>query len=105
MRKAKTKTYMDKLLADARFKRLFEKEYQSLLISERIARLRRKAGLTQEALARRITTSKSVISRYESADYQNYTIGTLRKIARACGAHLQILFTPSGKHHAVKHAG
>jgi ribosome-binding protein aMBF1 (putative translation factor) len=105
MRKAKTKTYLDKLLADARFKKLFEKEYQNLLISEQIARLRHEAGLTQEALAKKITTSKSVISRYESADYQNYTIGTLRKIAHACGAHLQILFTPGGRRHAAKRAG
>lgn len=98
------KTYMDTLLRNPRFRKLFEREYQNLLISEQIARLRHQAGLTQEALAKKIPTAKSVISRYESADYQNYTIGTLRKIAQACGAHLQILFTPCSKHHEVKRA-
>lgn len=102
MRKTKGKTYMDKLMANAKFRKLFEQEYQNLLISEQIAKLRYHAGLTQEALAKKIITTKSTISRYESADYQNYTIGTLRKIARACGARLKILFTPDNKHQVVK---
>lgn len=105
MSNAKSETIMDKLLADSTFKKLFDQEYQNLLISEQIAGLRHEAGLTQEALAKKITTSKSAISRYESADYRNYTVATLRKIAHACGAHLHILFTPAGKPRAVKRAG
>ena len=85
-------TYSDKLLADKKFREEFEQEYKNLVISERIAELRHKAHLTQEELAKRIHTTKSAISRYESNEYQGYSISLLQKIAVACGADLQVGF-------------
>jgi transcriptional regulator with XRE-family HTH domain len=38
--------------------------------------------------------SKSAISRYENSGYKNYSMPLLNKIARACGAVLQINFIP-----------
>jgi transcriptional regulator with XRE-family HTH domain len=92
-------------MRNPRFKKLFDQEYQNLLISEQIARLRHQAGLTQEALARKITTTKSAISRYERPDYQNYTLDTLRKIAGACGAHLEVHFIPDHASRDATRAG
>lgn len=92
MAKRKAKTYMDTLMQDKKFKEDFEKEYSRLLISEKIAKLRKSAHLTQESLAKRIRTTKSAISRYESADYQGYSLALLEKIAHACGAELEIKF-------------
>lgn len=88
----KTKTYFDVLMKDKKFREAFEKEYLKVLISEKIAKLRKEAKLTQEALARKIHTTKSAISRYESADYSGYTISLLQKIARACNAEVDIKF-------------
>ena len=49
----KVKTYMDELLKDEKFKAEFEAEYQKLLISEKIAKLRKVSHLTQKALAKK----------------------------------------------------
>jgi transcriptional regulator with XRE-family HTH domain len=88
----KKKTYSWKLLADRKFREEFEQEYKNLVISEKIAELRHKAHLTQEELAQRIHTTKSAISRYESNNYQGYSLSLLQKIAAACGADLQVGF-------------
>ena len=92
MEHRKNKTYADQLLADKSFREGFEQEYKNLVISEKIAELRHKAHLTQEQLAEKVHTTKSAISRYESNDYQGYSISLLQKIASACGADLKIAF-------------
>ncbi len=88
----KGKTYADKLLADKKFKKDFDIEYKNLMISEKIAELRHKAHLTQEQLAKKVHTTKSAISRYESNNYAGYSVSLLQKIAVACGADLRIGF-------------
>lgn len=88
----KKMTYSDRLFSDKKFREEFEQEYKNLVISEKIAELRHKAHLTQEELAQRVHTTKSAISRYESNDYQGYSISLLQKIAVACGADLQVNF-------------
>ena len=88
----KVKTYADKLLENKKFRKDFEQEYKNLVISEKIAELRHKAHLTQEQLAKRVHTTKSAISRYESNNYEGYSISLLQKIAFACGADLDIGF-------------
>lgn len=92
MKRKKVKTYLDKLMHNKEFREKFDQEYQNLLISEQIAKLRHLAGLTQGALAKRIHTTKSAISRYESIDYNNYSLSLLNRIAHACGADLKVLF-------------
>ena len=59
---------MNKLMENKEFRKRFDEEYQNLCIGEQIAKARRQAHLTQVALAKRICTTKSAISRYESAD-------------------------------------
>jgi len=92
MKSNKVKVYADKLFENKVFKEQFEVEYKNLVISEKIAELRHKARLTQEELAQRVHTTKSAISRYESNDYQGYSVSLLQKIASACGADLRISF-------------
>lgn len=94
MKKRKVKTYLNTLMADRGFKEKFEKEYQKLAISEQLAQLRKNAHLTQSALAKRIHTTKSAISRYESAAYDRYSIFLLKKIACACNSDLKVMFLP-----------
>ena len=95
MEKKKVKTYLGTLMADKEFRERFDQEYQNLSISEQIARARKAAHLTQEALAKRAHTTKSAISRYESADYNKYGISLLNRIARSCNADLKVILTPS----------
>ena len=92
----KNKTYMDKLMEDKEFRKRFDEEYQNLCIGEQITRARHHAHLTQAALAKQIHTTKSAISRYESADYNSYSLTLLKRIAKACRANLKILFVKKG---------
>ena len=84
---------MDKLMEDKEFRKRFDEEYQNLCIGEQVARARHQAHLTQSALAKRIHTTKSAISRYESADYSGYSLPLLNRIANACGTDLRIIFS------------
>ncbi|HEX7878350.1 MAG TPA: helix-turn-helix transcriptional regulator [Candidatus Eisenbacteria bacterium] len=56
--------------------------------------LRSGAGLTQAALAKRIGTSPSVISRLEDADYSGHSLALLRRIAEALDRQLEVQFVP-----------
>ncbi|MGA1825457.1 MAG: helix-turn-helix domain-containing protein [bacterium] len=97
MANKKIKTYLDKLMENEEFKEKFEKEYSKLAISEKIAKLRKSAHLTQEALAEKVHTTKSAISRYESAGYNGYSLTLLEKIAHACGADVEVKFIIKNK--------
>ena len=54
-------------------------------VARTIYRLRSGAGLTQQALAERVGTTASVISRLEDADYTGHSLAMLRRIAAALG--------------------
>jgi DNA-binding XRE family transcriptional regulator len=55
---------------------------------------RSKSGLTQEAVAERMGTTKSAVSRLESAGKHAPSITTLKKYAQAVGCDLEIKFVP-----------
>ena len=91
MKKEKSKSWVNTKLQDSRFRRKFEAEVERLSIGERLAELRIRAGLTQAALARKVGTTASAISRYENAEYDRYELQTLRKIVVACGGMLRLV--------------
>lgn len=98
--KARTgKGWLDKKLADPQFRKGFEAEAQKLEIGEQLSQLRQEAGLTQAQVAKRIGTTPSAISRYESAEYDRYEIRTLQKIVRACDGWLDITMKANPKSH------
>ena len=68
-----------------------EKEY--ILVREMLS-ARSKSGLTQEAVAELMGTTKSAISRLESAGKHAPSITTLKKYAEAVGCDLQIRLVP-----------
>ena len=61
-------------------------------VARAIYRLRTEAGLTQQALAKRIGTTASVISRLEDADYTGHSLAMLRRIAATLGRRVEIRF-------------
>ena len=51
--------------------------------------------MTQAAVAKKVGTTASAVSRYENAEYDRYELQTLRKIVEACGGKIQIIVAPS----------
>lgn len=72
----------------------FRKAYDSLELEYQIAaqmlNARTRAGLTQDAVAARMGTTKSAISRLESAGKHTPSLTTLKRYARAVGCELQV---------------
>lgn len=64
-------------------------------IGRALARIRRRAGLTQEGLAERAGVSVSVIRKLERADRDSASLPTLRKLASALGVTTVDLFDPT----------
>lgn len=79
----------------------FRKEYEALdpkyaLIRELLS-ARKQSGMTQEAVANKIGTTKSAISRLEAGSKHAPSISTLRKYAEAVGCDLVIRLVPKRK--------
>ena len=68
-----------------------EEEY--LLVREMLS-ARAKSGLTQEAVAELMGTTKSAVSRLESAGKHAPSIATLKKYAKAVGCDVQVKLVP-----------
>lgn len=99
MKKAqnKEKSWVEKKLTDTKFRKGFEDDYAKLSIGEQLAALRLNADMTQAEVAKKVGTTASAISRYESAEYDRYELQTLRKIVEACGGKIDIVVAPAGK--------
>lgn len=65
---------------------------QDLALGQLIYDLRTEAGLTQRALAERMGTTQSVISRLEEGGGARNRIDTLARVATALGRHLIVSF-------------
>ncbi|MDP8205984.1 MAG: helix-turn-helix transcriptional regulator [Candidatus Electryonea clarkiae] len=65
---------------------------KKLYLGIHIRDMREKAGYTQTELARRASTSQSMIARIEAGEQDNLKINTLLKIAMALGKDLDIGF-------------
>jgi DNA-binding XRE family transcriptional regulator len=77
------------------FKKAYEDvEEEYILIREMLA-ARSKSGLTQEAVAELMRTTKSAVSRLESAGKHAPSLTTLKKYAQAVGCRLEIKLIPN----------
>ena len=65
-------------------------------ISIQLTSLRKKAGLSQKELARRIGTSQQQISRLESSSYEGHSLSMLRRVAGALGATIRVSLFSKG---------
>lgn len=95
----------NEFLRNSRKREGFSKVYDELegeytLIREMLS-ARSKSGLTQEAVAELMGTTKSAVSRLESAGKHAPSLTTLKKYAQAVGCDLKIQFVP--KPVSVKH--
>ena len=59
-------------------------------VAQQVHDARTKARLSQQALADKIGTTQSVISRIEDADYKGHSLATLRRVAAGLGCRLHV---------------
>ena len=81
-------------LARARERKGFTKAYDALDLEYQVAgqmlKARARAGLTQGVVAERMGTTKSAVSRLESAGKHAPSLATLKRYASAVGCELQV---------------
>ena len=81
-------------LAKASARKGFTDAYKALELEYQVAgqmlKARSRAGLTQDVVAERMGTTKSAISRLESAGKHAPSLATLKRYARAVGCELQV---------------
>ena len=85
-------------MARARARKGFARAFDTLELEYQVAnqmlKARARAGLTQDAVAERMGTTKSAISRLESAGKHAPSLATLRRYASAVGCELQVRLVP-----------
>ena len=85
-------------LAKARTRKGFSKAYEALELEyhviNQLLKARTRAGLTQDAVAEIMGTTKSAVSRLEGAGKHTPSLNTLRRYARAVGCELQVKLIP-----------
>ena len=81
-------------LAKAMKRKGFAEAYAELALEYQVAaqmlKARARAGLTQDAVAARMGTTKSAISRLEAASKHAPSLATLKRYASAVGCELQV---------------
>ena len=81
-------------LAKAGSRKGFVESYAALELEYEVAgemlKARSRAGLTQDVVAERMGTTKSAISRLESAGKHAPSLATLKRYARAVGCDLKV---------------
>jgi transcriptional regulator with XRE-family HTH domain len=75
------------------FRAVYDEIAGKMAIGEMISEMRHKKNMTQTELARKVGTSRTAIARYESGNYNRYSIVTLQRIAKAFGRKLTISFS------------
>ncbi len=85
-------------VARARTRKGFAEAYEALApeyeVITQLLKARNKAGLTQDAVAERMGTTKSAVSRLEGSGKHAPSLATLRKYAQAVGCDLQVRLVP-----------
>ena len=85
-------------LAKARARKGFSEAYDALELEysviDQLLKARTRAGLTQDAVAERMGTTKSAVSRLEGAGKHAPSLSTLRRYAQAVGCDLRVKLVP-----------
>ena len=96
-------------LAKACFRKAFAEAYDALAfeyqVADQLLQARARAGLTQDAVAERMGTTKSAISRLESAGKHTPSLSTLQRYARAVGCDIQVKLVPQKSHPTRRSSG
>ncbi len=80
---------LPELMKDPEFAEIYRESAEEFALTREIIEARAAAGLSQEALAAKMSTTQSVIARLESGRHLP-SMSTLKKLAEATGAKLSI---------------
>jgi transcriptional regulator with XRE-family HTH domain len=94
MKKTNFDNYLDEQMRDQVFSARFEQAGEAWDVALQITALRKKAGLSQNELARLLKTSQQQISRLESTGYGGHSLSMLRRVAEALHARVRVVFEP-----------
>ncbi len=89
---------------DARMRRLVARADGNAEVAQLVYAARRRAGLTQQQLARLVRTSQPVIARLEDADYRGHSLTMLQRIAAALKQRLELRLVPQPPRRKAKAA-
>ena len=85
-------------LEKARARKGFSEAYEALKLEyqviDQLLKARTRAGLTQDAVAELMGTTKSAVSRLEGAGKHTPSLSTLQRYARAVGCDLKVKLVP-----------
>ena len=83
-RGSRVRAWLDQELKTPGFRKGLEQARARRRVAQQIYEARKRAGVSQPELARRLRTSQAAVSRMEAGD-QNMTIDIIESIARALG--------------------
>jgi len=87
--------FLKKALKRKEFRKAYEDLKEEYTLTREMLGARSRFGLTQEAVAELMGTTKSAVSRLESAGKHIPSLTTLKKYARAVGCRLEIKLVPN----------
>ena len=88
------KAFLEKIMKREGFKEAYEELSEEYLLVRELLAARARAGLTQEDVAELMGTTKSAVSRLETAGKHAPSVTTLKKYAHAVGCQLEIKLIP-----------
>lgn len=91
------KAFIKKALQRKGFRKAYEDLKEEYTLIREMINARSKIGLTQEAVASLMGTTKSAVSRLESAGKHAPSLTTLKKYAQAVGCRLDIKLVPNSR--------
>ena len=94
MKKTNFDRYLEEQMQDPAFAARFEQAGEAWDVALQLAALRKRAGLSQKDLARRLKTSQQHISRLESPGYEGHSLANLRRVAGVLKARVRVVFEP-----------
>jgi transcriptional regulator with XRE-family HTH domain len=86
--------YLEEQLRNADFAERFREASKAWDVAIQLASLRKKSGLSQKELAKRVGTSQQQISRLESPSYEGHSLSMLRRVAEVLGATVHVEIQP-----------
>lgn len=97
MKKTNFDLDLEEHLKDPAFAARFKRADEAWDLALQLAALRKEAGLSQAALARKVKTSQQQICRLESPRYSGHSMNMLRRVAKALNAHVRVVLEPGTK--------
>jgi len=88
------KAFLEKASKRRGFREAYDALAAEYALAHEMLSARTRAGLTQEAVADRMGTTKSAVSRLEGAGKHTPSVASLKKYADAVGCTLKIEFIP-----------